>query len=62
MVYKANRNVWKDHRLDRKIVASGCPAKIREVFRIALQTQKQLTVRTPKSAFRTCVPETLNLC
>jgi hypothetical protein len=50
MAQTANRKVWMAHRLDGKIVASGQAAKIREVFRIAFQTWKQLTVRTPKSA------------
>jgi hypothetical protein len=58
MVWTANRNVWTAHRSYGKIVASEQPAKIQEVFRIAFQTQKQLTVQTPKSTVRTRVPKT----
>jgi hypothetical protein len=58
MVQTANKNVRTAHHPDGKTVASERPAKIRDVFRIAFQTRKQLTVRTPKSVVRTRVPET----
>jgi hypothetical protein len=58
MVWKANRNFQMAYHPDGKIVASGRPTKIREVFRIAFQTWKQLPVRTPKAAVWMHVPKT----
>jgi len=58
MVRTANRIVQTGHRLDGNIKRPDGPAKIREFFRIAFQTLKQLPVQTPKSAIRTRVPKT----
>jgi hypothetical protein len=58
MVRMAKRNVRRAHHPDGKIVASGRPAKIQEVFRIAFQTQKQLPVRTPKAPVQMRMPKT----
>jgi hypothetical protein len=56
MVQMANRNLQTALLPNGKIVASGPPAKIREIFRIAFQIQ--LPVRTPKATVWTRVPET----
>jgi hypothetical protein len=61
MVWTANRIFQKGNRQDGNIKRSDGLAKIREFFRIAFQTLKQLPVRMPKSAIWTHVPDTLIL-
>jgi len=46
------------HHTEGKIVASGRPAKIREVLKIAFQARKLLTISKPKSAVQTRGPKT----
>jgi hypothetical protein len=59
IIWTANRNFRTALHPEGKIVASGRPAKIQEIFRIAFQTQ--LPVRTPKATVQTHVLETLIL-
>jgi hypothetical protein len=58
MVRTANRNVRTAHLPDRKIVASGRLAKIREISELLFRHRNSCPSRTPKSAVWTRVPET----
>jgi hypothetical protein len=58
MVRTANRIVWTAPVRTETSSGRMAPLKIREFFRIAFRTRKQLPVQTAKDTVRTCVPET----
>jgi hypothetical protein len=53
-----NQRHWKANKKLCKLMVRMAPLKIREFFRIAFRTRKQLPVQTAKDTVRTCVPET----
>jgi hypothetical protein len=58
MVRTANRIVWAAPVRTETSNVWTAPPKIREFFRIAFRTRKQLPVRTAKDTVRTYMPET----